>query len=105
MTCAIKASEHRDVAVMDLPGAFLHADCNDYVIMKFVGWLAELMVLVSPQTYKNTSQSIGKENRCCLLQNTLYGMLKSALLFYKKMLTDLMANGFTINPYDPCAAT
>ena len=29
MTCAIKASKKRDVAVMDLPGAFLHANCND----------------------------------------------------------------------------
>ena len=37
MTCASEASERRDVAIMDLPGAFLHAYCSDYVIMKFVG--------------------------------------------------------------------
>ena len=32
-------------------------------------------------------------------------MLKSALLFYKKLLTDLVAKGFTVNPYDPCMVT
>jgi hypothetical protein len=31
-------------------------------------------------------------------------MLKSALLFYKKLATDLIAKGFEINPYDPCVA-
>eukprot|EP00804_Cyclotella_cryptica_P007797 CCRYP_001374-RA/>CCRYP_001374-RA protein AED:0.44 eAED:0.44 QI:0/0/0/1/0/0/3/0/308 len=29
-------------------------------------------------------------------------MLKSALLFYKKLLTNLVAKGFAVNPYDPC---
>ncbi len=40
MTCALEASEGRDVAVIDLPGAFLHADCNEHVIMRFQGRLA-----------------------------------------------------------------
>ena len=35
------------------------------------------------------------------LQKALYGLLKSALLFYKKLLTDLVAIGFNPNPYDP----
>ena len=39
------------------------------------------------------------------LQKALYGMLKSALLFYKKLLTDLVAKGFTVNPYNPCVVT
>ena len=36
------------------------------------------------------------------LQMALDGLLKSALLFYKKLLADLMAIGFEPNPYDPC---
>ena len=51
MTCAIEAKEHRDVAVLDLPGAFLHANCDEHVIMKFQGRLAELMSMVAPQIY------------------------------------------------------
>ena len=29
-------------------------------------------------------------------------MMKSALLFYRKLVSELKAMGFTINPYDPC---
>ena len=31
-------------------------------------------------------------------------MLKSALLFYKKLRNDLESIGFEVNPYDPCIA-
>jgi hypothetical protein len=31
-------------------------------------------------------------------------MMKSALLFYRKLVADLRSIGFTINPYDPCVA-
>jgi hypothetical protein len=71
--------------------------------MKFVGRLAELMVLALPKTYRKyvTVNSQGEPVLFVKLQKALYGMLKSALLFYKKLLTDLVANGFTVNPYDP----
>ena len=39
-----------------------------------------------------------------LLHKALYELVESALLFYKKILKDLIAEGFTINPYDPCMA-
>jgi hypothetical protein len=31
-------------------------------------------------------------------------MMKSALLFYRKLVADLLSLGFEINPYDPCVA-
>jgi hypothetical protein len=31
-------------------------------------------------------------------------MMKSALLFYRKLVADLTSIGYTINPYDPCVA-
>ncbi len=31
-------------------------------------------------------------------------MLKSALLFYRKLVSDLTHMGFVLNPYDPCVA-
>ena len=34
----------------------------------------------------------------------LYGMIESALLWYEYYITVLVDLGFTINPYDPCAA-
>ena len=34
----------------------------------------------------------------------LYGMLKAALLFYKRLRFDLEEMGFVVNPYDLCVA-
>ena len=107
ITCAIEAKERRDVAVMDLPGAFLHADCEDHVLMRFQGRLAELMEMVAPQIYRRyvVTDSRGESILFVKLQKALYGMLKSALLFYKKLAVDLVSHGFKINPYDPCVVT
>ncbi len=49
LSCTIDAKESRDVAVMDIPGAFLHSDIDDNVFMLLEGKLAELMVLVAPE--------------------------------------------------------
>ena len=38
------------------------------------------------------------------LSKTLYGLLQSALLFYKKLRTELEDFGFEVNPYNPCVA-
>ena len=38
------------------------------------------------------------------LLKALYGLLRSALLFYKKLRADLKKKGFEVNPYDPCVA-
>jgi hypothetical protein len=34
----------------------------------------------------------------------LYGLLVSAMLFYRKLSDDLIEQNFDINPYDPCVA-
>ena len=38
------------------------------------------------------------------LFKVLCGCLKIALLFYKRLVSDLESVGFELNPYDPCAA-
>ncbi len=48
LSSTIDAKENREV-VTDIPGAFLHADNKDYVIMKMIGTLAELMVKTNPK--------------------------------------------------------
>ncbi len=52
LTSTIDAKENREVVTIDIPGAFLHADNEDYVIMKMVGTLAELMVKTNPKMYR-----------------------------------------------------
>ena len=38
------------------------------------------------------------------MNKAMYGLLRSALLFYKKLVADLKGIGFNLNPYDPCVA-
>lgn len=38
------------------------------------------------------------------MQQALYGLLRSELLFYKKLVKDMERYGFKLNPYDPCVA-
>lgn len=103
---AIAAHERRVTATLDLPGAFLHANNDSFVIMKMTGRLAELMVKTAPNIYRKyiIEDSSGKPILYVQLQKALYGMLKSALLFYRKLVTDLTDMGFQLNPYDPCVA-
>ena len=60
---------------------------------------------VSPEIYHDfVSIENGKKVLYVRLQRALYGMLRSALLFYKKLRKDLESQGFVVNPYDPCVA-
>jgi hypothetical protein len=88
-----------------IPGAFLHANNEDYVIMKMVVTLAELMVKTNPKLYR---KYVVIKKGCSVLylrlQKASHGMLKSALLFRRKLVAELHTMGFEINPYDPCIA-
>ena len=89
---------------MDLPGALLHAE-NEREVMKMEGKLAELMVKMEPRIYrKYTTWENGKPALYVKLHKALYGLLESALLFYKKLLNVLRSVGFKVNKYDPCVA-
>ena len=107
ITTAINAHEKRDVMKIDLPGAFLHAYNDEEIYMLLKGELAELMVLVDPEYYRPFlfHDSKGVALMYTRMNKAMYGMLKSALLFYRELRGDLEAYGFTINPYDPCVAT
>ena len=53
LTAAIEAHELRHIACFDIPGAFLHAKCEDgNVFMLLKGKLADLMTLVEPKLYR-----------------------------------------------------
>ena len=85
MTAALEAKERRDMAVTDLPEAFLNAKIDDDVIMTITGKLAELMVMVVPQIYCKyiTTNKRGDPLPYMKVQKAIYGMLKSTLWFYK----------------------
>jgi hypothetical protein len=106
LTALIDALEERDVACFDIPGAFLHAETDEDVVMMLKGRMAELMVMVDPSLYRKyvTVDSRGEAIHYVQMHKALYGMLRSALLFYRKFVGDLEGDGYVINPYDPCVA-
>jgi hypothetical protein len=105
MTSTIDARENREVVTINIPGAFLHATNEDYVIMQVNGTLAKLMAKRDPKLYrKYLVNKKGKKVLYLCFQKALYGMMKSALLFYQKLVSELRSIGFIINPYEPCFA-
>ncbi len=70
------------------------------------GQRAKLMVQVAPNLYRKyiSVDRTGKAILYVKMQNAIYGLLRSALLFYRKLVSNLESSGFVINPYDPCVA-
>jgi hypothetical protein len=92
----IDAFERRDVAIMDVPGAFLTADMDEEVIMCLRGRLAELMVKTAPDIYRRFISLDNKGNSIMYvkLYKALHGCPRSALLFYLKLVKDLETEGY-----------
>ena len=106
ITSTIDAHERQHVATCDLSGAYLNTKNNEETLMLLKGRLAELMVQVDPKLYRKyiTTSKKGEPMLYVTLSKALYGLLQSALLFYKKLRGELEAYGFEVNPYDPCVA-
>ena len=102
----IDAHELQKIAILDIANAFLHAENDEKIIMFLGGRLAEMMVQVDPAMYRKymTYSPNGQAMLYVRLSKALYGMLRAALLFYKRWRSDLENMGFEVNPYDPCVA-
>eukprot|EP00804_Cyclotella_cryptica_P024335 CCRYP_015328-RA/>CCRYP_015328-RA protein AED:0.38 eAED:0.07 QI:0/0/0/0.66/0.5/0.33/3/0/529 len=106
LTGAVDAYQRRDVAFIDLPGAFLHTLTDEKVIMVLRGELCELMCLVEPKLYRKyvCKDKKGHPVLYVELYKSLYGLMRSALLFYRKLRRELEEYGMKMNPYDMCVA-
>ena len=93
------------MSVVDIPGEYLSADMDDEAHMVFRRTLAEMMVMADQALYRTfVSYETGKPVLYARLQKEIYGCIKSTLFFYEKLVGDLEAYGFKINPYDPCVS-
>ncbi len=89
LSCVIDAKENRDVATVDIPGAFMQADTVDNTVhMKMEGKLA---VRIDPKFYRNF---IRLKNGKMIL----YVELRKTQL----LSTKLSNWGFIAEPYDAC---
>jgi Reverse transcriptase (RNA-dependent DNA polymerase) len=103
LSCVIDAKEQRDVATVDIPGAFMQADMDEVVHMRLEGKMAELLSKVDPDLYQPYIKTVGgKPVLYVVLKKALYGTLRAALLFWQKLTGKLIEWGFVVNPYDSC---
>ena len=84
ITCTKAAHEERDVATIDITGAYLNADIYEHVIMLIQGMLADLMAMIDPNLYiKFVIINIKRESMFYIkIQKAIYDFHRSVLLFY-----------------------
>lgn len=109
LTAIIDAEEGRDVAVIDIPNAFIQTrieDEDDMAIIKLRGVLVDILLEIAPGVYDDyvTVDKKGTKQLLVQCQNALYGTMVASLLYYRKFVATLKKEGFTLNPYDPCVA-
>lgn len=107
LSCIIDADENRDVATVDIPGAFLQADLpeDDIVFLRIDGPMVDMLIEIDPDTYAPFKEiHNGKPVLYVRLLKALYGTLQAALLFWQKLSGVLESWGFVLNPYDRCVA-
>ena len=85
LSCLIDAMEERDVATCDLPGAFMQADIDEELFVKFDGELVDLLIKVDPSFAQFVTQEHGKRVLYTILNKALYGTVQASLLFWKKL--------------------
>ena len=87
ITACIDAKEGRDVMILDIPGAFLHALTKEEVVMLLSGPFAKTMVFIDPERYRPylTYDKEGVPMLHLKLNKALYGLLKPKLDFYLRL--------------------
>ena len=90
---------------IDIPGAFMQADMDELVHVRFDGIMAHMLIKCDPTKYDAMpTVERGKTVIYAALTKALYGTLRASLLFWRKLTAKLISWGYDINPYDWCVA-
>jgi hypothetical protein len=108
LTAIIDAFERRDVAVVDIPNAFIQTridKVDDMAIIRIRGELVDMLVEIAPDTYKPYVSVNHKGLKTLIVRyhNAIYGTMVASIQYYRKFTKSLL-EGFSLNPYDPCVA-
>ena len=104
LTAIIDALEGREVAVLDVPGAFMQADIDELVHVRFTGKMVNMLLHIDYDKYKDYVVN-EREDKVLYMEllKALYGTLRAARLFWEKLSKQLVEVwGFTPNKYDDC---
>ena len=107
LTAMVDAIEDRYVVTTDIPGAFLQCDLPDDeepIYIKFTGSMVDILKKIDPKLYGRCTVTTKKGKRILYAKanKAIYGTLKAALLFWKKLSDQLIKWDFETNDYDPC---
>ena len=105
-TLAIDAKEKRDVAVFDVPSAYLHAEmpASKKVLIKLEDKFVDIMCQVNPRYLPYVRTENKKKVLYLRVLKALYGCIESAPLWYNTYTSVLQKMGFELNRVDPCVA-
>jgi hypothetical protein len=104
LSIMIDAHEGRDTGTADVVGAYLKANMDDFVVMKFTGASVDILCKLNPAHAKHVTIENGWKVLYVRLIKAIYGCVKSALLWYDLFHGFLKDLGFVVNPYEPCVA-
>ena len=104
LTAVIDALENRDVTVLDVPRAFMQADIDELVHMRFTGEMVNMILQIDKDMYKDyVMMEKGEQVMYMELLKALYRTLCSAHLFWEKLSKQLIdVWGFVPNKYNDC---
>ena len=104
LTAVIDAMEGRSVAVLDVPGAFMQAEIDELVHVRFTGAMVTLLLEIDHELYRDyVVVEKGEQVMYMELLKALYGTLRAARLFWQKLSKQLIDEwGFIPNKYDDC---
>ena len=104
LTTVIDALENREVAVLDVPGAFMQADIDELVHVRFTGEMVNTLLHMDYDMYKDyVVTERGEKVMYMELLKALYSTLHAACLFWEKLSKQLIdVWGFTRNKYNDC---
>jgi hypothetical protein len=95
--------ENRDVATCDITAAFMQANIDEEIHIKFEGELVDLLVSIDTSYTDCILYERGKKVIYALLNKALYGTVQASLLFWMRLSDFLIKrHGFQCNPYDHC---
>jgi hypothetical protein len=107
LTPIIDAHERRDVAVIDIPNAFIQTRVDypkDRVIIRLRGVVVDWLAKAALEVYGPFVTTDKKGMKVLLVEcfNAIYGTMVAGLLYYRKFSDSLTEQGYVANPYDPC---
>ena len=97
----IDSYKWREVATIDVPGAYLHVDTprDKKGILELRVTFVDIIFQINPEHNKNMMYKSGQKVLYMLVLRSIYGCIDFFLQLYKLYSETLMEKGFELSPY------